>query len=85
LPKQDFIVLLLETITTMIILSAFGGTVPNSVIYVQIKRGALLEFAAYDNFHPTYIVFGAAVKLSLIESLISPGIIRPYTQPALRD
>ena len=78
-PKQDFVVLPLEA-TTEAILLAVGGTVPNSVVHVQIEKSGLLEFAAYDNFHPQCLVFRAAVAPAAIESLLTKGIIRPLAK-----
>src|SRR5260370_14868086 len=46
-PKQDFIVLPLEPSTGKAILSAIGGTVPKSIIHVQIENEGVLEFGAY--------------------------------------
>jgi len=80
LPKQDFVVLPLEPSMTKTIVSAIGGTVPSAIIHIQIERNALLQFAAYDNFHPQCIVFGTGVKEAVLESLVSQSIMRPYTK-----
>jgi hypothetical protein len=79
-PKQDFIILPLEPSTSKTIVSAIGGTVPNSIIHIQIEKGGALQFAAYDHFHPQCIVFNPAVKQSILESLVSESIMRPYTE-----
>jgi hypothetical protein len=79
-PKQDFIVLPLEPTTIKSILVAMGGTVPNSVVHVQIEKNDLIEFAAYDNFHPQCLLFGAAVAPAAIESLLTKSIMRPITR-----
>lgn len=78
-PKQDFIVLPLESSTNRTIVSAIGGTVPGAIIHIQIEKGGSLQFAAYDNFHPKCIVFGPATDQAILESLVSEGIMRPYT------
>jgi hypothetical protein len=79
-PKQDFIVLPLEPSTSKTIISAIGGTVPNTIIHIQIEKGGTLKFAAYDNFHPQCIVFHSTVKPAFLESLASESIVRPYTE-----
>jgi hypothetical protein len=86
LPKQDFIVLPLESTTSKTIVSAIGGTVPNTILHIQIEKGGSIQFAAYDNFHPECIVFNQMTDKSILESLVSKGILRPYTKrspPAL--
>jgi hypothetical protein len=62
------------------IIAAIGGTVPNAIIHIQIEKDGLLQFGAYDNFHPKCIYFGSAVNEAVIESLVSQGIMRPYTE-----
>jgi len=57
-----------------------GGTVPSAIIHIQIEKNGLLQFAAYDNFHPQCIVFGTGVKQTVLESLVSQGIMGPYTE-----
>jgi hypothetical protein len=79
-PKQDFIVLPLEQSMSKSIISAVGGTVPEAIIHIQIEKGGLIQFGAYDNFHPQCIFFGSAVKDGVIESLVSQNIMRPYTE-----
>jgi hypothetical protein len=78
-PKQDFIVLPLEPPMTKTIVSAIGGTVPSAIIHIQIEKGGILQFAAYDNFYPGSIVFNTAVK-PILESFVSESIMRPYTE-----
>ncbi|HMI52661.1 MAG TPA: hypothetical protein VK525_14180 [Candidatus Saccharimonadales bacterium] len=79
-PKQDFVVLPLEPSMSKTIFSAIGGTIPSAIIHVQIDKNALLQFASYDNFHPECIVFGPGVKQAVLESLVSQGIMRPFTE-----
>jgi hypothetical protein len=79
-PKQDFVVLPLEPSMSKTIVFAIGGTVPSAIIHIQIEKNALLQFAAYDNFHSQCIVFGTAVKQAVLESLVSQNILRPYTE-----
>jgi hypothetical protein len=79
-PKQDFIVLPLESSTSKAIVSAIGGTIPNTIIHIQIEKGGSIQFAAYDNFHPQCIVFHPAMDKAILESLVSEDIMRPYTE-----
>lgn len=79
-PKQDFIVVPLESSTIETIVSAIGGTIPNTIIQIQIEKGGRIQFAAYDNFHPQCVVFYPEMDKAFPESLVSEGIIRPYTE-----
>ena len=79
-PKHDFIVVPLESSTSKAIVSAIGGTIPNTIIHIQIEKGGSIQFAAYDNFHPQCIVFHPAMDKAILESLMREGIIRPYTK-----
>ena len=79
-PKQDFIVLPLESSTSKAIASAIGGSVPSAIIHIQIEKDGTLQFAAYDNFHPQCIVFSEAVKPAVLESMVSESVMRPYTE-----
>lgn len=79
-PKQDFVIVPLEPYMGKKIISAIGGSVPKAIIHVQIEKDGLLQFGAYDNFQPECIHFGAAIKQGTMESLISEGIIRPFSQ-----
>ena len=44
------------------IIAAIGGTIPNAIIHIQIEKDGLLQFGAYDNFHPECIHFGSPSK-----------------------
>ncbi|OLD81957.1 MAG: hypothetical protein AUF67_06020 [Acidobacteria bacterium 13_1_20CM_58_21] len=84
-PKQDFVFLPLEP--SMTILSSIGETIPGAIIHIQIEKNGLLQFAAYDNFHPQCIVFGTGVKPAVLESLVSQGIMEALheaTAPLLK-
>ena len=74
-PKQDFVVVPLEPSTTQTILSKLGGSVPKSIIHVQIEKAGVLEFGAYDNFHPECLYIGKVVTEKLLESLSSQGVL----------
>ena len=79
-PQEDFIVLPLEPSMSKAIISAVGGTIPKTIIHIQIEKNSLIQFAAYDRFHPECIVFGTAVTEAVRESLVSQGIMRPYDE-----
>jgi hypothetical protein len=76
-PIQDFVVAPLELSSSKKIYAALGGVVPRTVIHVQIEKDGVLQFGAYDNFHPECIFFGSAVASQLLESLVSNDILRP--------
>ena len=79
-PNQDFLVVPLETSSSKRIYAALGGVIPKTVLHVQIEKNGVLQFGAYDNFHPECIFFGRAVRQELVESLVSKGILRPLTE-----
>lgn len=78
-PKQDFVIVPLEPPMTEGILAAIGGTIPRSIIHIQIEKRGVLQFGAYDHFQPECIYFGGAVEQAFIDWLISEGIMRAYT------
>ncbi len=78
-PKQDFVVAPLELSSSKKIYAALGGVVPKTVLHVQIEKNGVLQFGAYDNFHPQCIYFGSAVASQLLESLVSNDILQPLT------
>ena len=78
-PKQDFVIAPLEPSLVEEIITVVGGTLPKAVVHIQIEKNGVLEFGAYDNFHPECIFFGSAVKQSMMEWLISESIMRPFT------
>lgn len=75
-PKQDFVVIPLESSASKKIMTALGGTVPRVLLHIQIEKNGVLEFGAYDNFHPECIFFGSAVRQATIESLVANEIIQ---------
>lgn len=82
-PKQDFVVVPLEPSSTRRIYAAIGGSVPKNVLHIQIEKNGVLQFGAYDNFHPQCIFFGSAVRQELVESLISKGVLQPLKESAV--
>jgi hypothetical protein len=79
-PKQDFIVPPLESSASKAIASTIGGSVPSAIIHIQIEKDGTLQFAAYDNFDPQSILFSAAVRPGVLESMVSESIMKPYTE-----
>ena len=76
-PRQEFVVLSLDSSAVPEILVAIGGTVPRDIIHIQIAKAGKLEFGAYDNFHPHAIYFGPALSQTFVDSLIAEGILGP--------
>ena len=61
------------------IISAIGGTIPRKILHIQIEKGGVLQFGAYDNFQPDCIYFGKAIKQAVLDTLVSDGVMRRYT------
>jgi hypothetical protein len=76
-PKQEFVVMPLESSTIPAIFTGIGGTIPRSVLHIQIEKNRRIEFGAYDHFNPGCIVFGSAITKAFIDALISEGILKP--------
>ena len=76
-PKQDFTVVPLERSSSKKIYAALGGVVPKTILHIQIEKNGVLEFGAYDSFHPECIFFGGAVTSRLLDSLVSTDILQP--------
>jgi len=79
-PKQDFIVVPLELSSSKQIYAALGGAVPKTVLHIQIEKDGVLQFGAYDHFHPQCIFFGSAVRPELVASLVSRDILQPLAK-----
>jgi hypothetical protein len=79
-PKQDFIIVPLEASMSKNIIAAIGGTVPSAIIHIQIEKSGVLQFGAYDNFHPECIAFGPAVTPQIMDSLVGQKLIRRFTE-----
>ena len=84
-PIQDFIVVPLEPSSSKRIYLALGGAVPKTVLHVQIEKGGVLQFGAYDNLHPECIFFGSAVRQGLVESLVSKHILQSLTESGAKS
>jgi len=69
-PRQNFIIVPLESETLPDIWRGIGGTIARDVLHIQIEKNGQLVFGAYDGFHPECVKFGPAFPTALIESLI---------------
>jgi hypothetical protein len=74
-PRQDFVVLPLESGTSDRILSAIGAAVPRSVLHIQVEKAGILEFAAYDQFDPECVFLGGGIEGEFLDSLVSVGLL----------
>jgi hypothetical protein len=79
-PQQDFVVVLLEPSIISQIFAKIGGTIPRSVLHIQIEKEGRLEFGAYDNFNPESMFFGSAIREAFLESLVSEGFLRKISE-----
>jgi hypothetical protein len=84
-PIQDFVVAPLELSSSKKIYAALGGVVPRTVLHVQIEKNGVLQFGAYDDFHPECIFFGSAVTSQVLESLVSNDILQPLIGSGARS
>jgi hypothetical protein len=55
----DFVVIPLARSASEKIYAALGETVPKKVLHVQIEKNGVIQFGAYDYFHPTVRVINA--------------------------
>ena len=85
LPNQDFLVVPLDPSSSKRIYAALGDVVSKTVLHVQIEKDGVLQFGAYDNFHPECIFFGGAVSQELVESLVSKDILRPLPESGAKS
>lgn len=76
-PKQDFLVIPLESSMGQKFLSAMSGAVPQRIIHLQIEKDGVLQFGAYDNFYPECLFFGPAFNQEFLDSLVIRGILKP--------
>jgi len=74
---QDFVVVPLDSSTIHAIFSKLGGTIPRSVLHIQIEKNGQREFGAYDSFHPDCIFLGGALTEKFVYLLVSAGLLTP--------
>ncbi|MFQ5500814.1 MAG: hypothetical protein ACE5EQ_00755 [Phycisphaerae bacterium] len=79
-PRQDFIILPLETETTKIIKSRILHTVGlrDRVIHVQIEKGEELVFCAFDNFAAECVWIAQSVGDQFLQDLIGKNVLRSF-------
>lgn len=71
-PKQDFIVLPVEQPKAVI--AALGGSIPSSVVHIQLENDGNLVFGAYDHFQ--HLHFGELLDEGFLDRLVSDGILQ---------
>jgi hypothetical protein len=62
-----------ESIQSLI--KALGGTIPRSILHIQIAKNGKLEFGAYDRFDPQALFLGEAFSDEFLNDLIALGIL----------
>ena len=72
-PKQDFVVLPLERLTPTAVMAALGGSIPSSILHIQVAKNGKLAFGAYDNFQ--HLHFGEPLNQEFIAQLASDGVL----------
>jgi hypothetical protein len=77
-PRQDFVVLPLEGDVVKTISAAIGGTVPRSILHIQIEKDGRLELGMYDNFDPEASFFGSRLTPEFFDRLSSNGILKEW-------
>jgi hypothetical protein len=77
-PRQDFIVLGLtnDSVRTVLARVVAAGGIVNRIVHIQVEKEGALQFAAYDNFHPECIAVGPAVPKTVLDDLLSKGVLR---------
>jgi len=76
-PRQDFVVLPLEADHAKPIMAAIGGTVPKTILHVQIEKNGTLEFGLYDVKEVSPI--DTPTSRQLLDQLKEKGIIQQYS------
>ena len=72
-PKQDFVVLPLDSDSLKPIASAVGGTIPRCILHIQIEKDGTLEFGMYDGSQ--YLFLGPAFTNDFATRLETQGVI----------
>ena len=74
-PRQGFVVASLNPESIQPLIKALGGTIPRSVLHIQIAKNGKLEFGAYDNFDPQSLFLGEAFGEEFQNDLIAQGVL----------
>ena len=72
-PKQDFLVMPLESSMGQDILRAISGAAPRRIIHIQIEKDGILQFGAFDNFQSLF--WGPMLGNDFLASLATQGIL----------
>ena len=62
------------------IMVAVGGTVPRSILHIQVEKHGRLELGLYDNFTPKGIFLGPAVTRTFIETMENGGLLSAWIE-----
>lgn len=80
-PQQDFIALQLSVDTVdPIMKQVLAAGLKRAILHVQIEQGGVIQFAAYDNFHPEGVITGSCISRELLEELRTQGIVRSISE-----
>lgn len=79
-PRQDFVVLPLEADAIPQIVKAYGGTLPNAIIHIQIEKSGKRLVGIYDNFLPEFLYLGPEIPERFLQSLTVEGVIAPWSR-----
>jgi hypothetical protein len=74
-PLCLIVVLPLELNLIPTIVAAIGGTIPRSILHIQIEKEGNLELGLYDCFTPEASFFGPKLKPDFFTSLESDGVL----------
>jgi hypothetical protein len=83
-PKQDFVVLPLppDSVRPILDVVLADNRYLDDILHIQIERAGLLQFGAYDQFHPECTVcFPPGIGLEILEELRTSGVIRAWSVP----
>lgn len=61
------------------ITSAIDGTIPKSILHIQIEKNGRLELGVYDSFNPKSIFFGPTISSEFFNKLQTNEIMKPWT------
>ena len=84
-PRQDFVVFPLEPDRIQAIISTLGGTLPGTLLHIQIEKDGRLELGLYDKFDPNSAFFGQALSSDFFDLLQAEGILKPWAERPIRS
>jgi hypothetical protein len=62
------------------IMAAVGGTVPRSLIHVQVQKEGRLQLGLFDNFAPKAMFLGPGLTPTFLATLQEAGILTLWTE-----